>query len=263
MKFPMRFMIVAALCLAAVIGCASTLQARPEVSTETLAQAQSLSGRGELSLVRPSMSAFEEGEPMNGLVDESSGDEFWVEESTGQVRRYANAAAYEMVAQRDVNSVDDLGERAIGAKAREYVDNNLGNLRAAQGKIEVERMDGGNEVSYLVQYREYVGDVRTFNYACMTFTPDGILLTVSIQDFEVEADLEPTVSDSDALRTVADAFELKRWSDEDCELTVTRSLDGTQRLCWTVTIQTGDADFGGSYIGVIDAHSGSIMELCQ
>ncbi|MDP2183162.1 MAG: hypothetical protein Q8K99_11420 [Actinomycetota bacterium] len=263
MKISLRVVTVAALCLAAVIGCVSALQARPEFSAETMVQARNLSGRGSMSLVRPSIPVFESGEPMNGFVDKDSGDEFWAEESTGQVRRYANTAAYEMAAKRDVDSVDDLGEKAIGAKARGYMDNNLGHLRATRGTIDVERMDGGNEVSYLVQYREYIGPVRTFNYACMTFTPDGILLSTSVQDFEVEADLKPTVSESEALKKVADAFKLKIWSDENCELTVTRSLDGAQRLCWAVRLQTGNADFGGSYVGIVDAHDGSIVELCQ
>lgn len=254
-------LLLLAVCVA--LGVASVRQgfAEADVDATTTIQAAKLSGRSTVALVRPTRPAFEDGDPLIGYLDRDTGDEYWVDSRTRQVRRFANADAYARLVTEPKEMQKDVGPRAVRELAAAYVRERLGDHRAANGRVAATRRAGGNEDSYLVQYDEYVQGVRTFNCIRMRFAPNGTMLTCMTEDYPVTVGTVPVLDEADAAKIVAEAHRLRTWSTENCELRMIRSTDGVQRLCWDIVLRTklGEGHEQG-FGGLIDANDGSIVE---
>jgi hypothetical protein len=247
---------LAVLSLAALIGVAavSSLQAEPAVPESVSAEAAALSGKGAPALHRPVTPSFEPDEPFEDFVDSQNGDEYWVEKETDRIRYYSNRAAYPASGRKDI------GVEAITAQADELLPRVCPEERRDRMVRYVERLVGGDEISYVVEFREYIGDVRTFNYVIITLAPDGEVANVSVQDYDVTVALRPSVSRDSAAKTLAQSAGFALMSTEDSELVVHRSVDGVQRLCWEVKLETGSESFGSKAWGLIDARTGVLVD---
>lgn len=236
------------LLLAIIIGV-DRVSAGPAVTDAVLVQARAMANDRALVL-SPSL-AFDAGEPFEGFSDAQRSREFWVEKKTGKVRRYSNRDAYPF-------SAKDIGEAAIAAAADQEFSNAYATKRSM--KRTVSRKEGGDELSYQVDYREFVGDVATFNYASMIFSPDGTLASCMVQDYDVQVGTSPSLSMAEAVRIVADKAGMQQRSSQQADLVIRRFADGSQRLCWRVQLRTGDESYGMGVEGLIDAQDGKVLD---
>lgn len=239
-----------------LVGAASAASGSLEAASPPLeTQAKRLSGRADVRITRPVRGSFDPMEPFEDFEDSSQGDVFWVEKATGRVRRYFNPKSLQ---NNGVRVGQSLIEQRADLKLNEVYDaTRIGRLRR-----ETRELRGENHKGYTVRYTEFVGDVETFNYADMTFAPDGELVDLLIQDYPVTVSLEASIGRNQAIQTAARALKMERRSSEEAHLIVTRDpTTGAQRLCWAVDLSTGDAEFGSKGFSAVDATDGTVVDL--
>ncbi len=217
-------------------------------------RAAQLSGRSSVNLIVSDAGLLQFFEPMIEAVDESSGDEYWIERRSGQIWRYRNDAA------TDLDGRVDVGEARVLGQARRYFRRAVDSKRRASMVETVERVDRGESGNhYAIVYREHLDGIPTFNTLDMEFLPDGTLWRLIVQDEDVDVSMHPSISESQAIETLARESGLQRWADEDVQLVVERDPSGEQHLCWEVELITGDDAFGSMTQGFVDAHSGRLL----
>lgn len=252
MKKRLAGVICASLLLAIAAGSAVAVSLAQPTDLSALAdRAKSLSGRADVDLEL--LPITQPGDSIDTLRDVASGAYFDVEKSTGDIVYYSNSSAWKAARSKPVE------ERAVVEAAEAYAKEVYSNARLATMKRTVALVDRGEERHYQVNYDEWIGEARTFNRLYLTYTEDGQLLTCSLLDRDVVVSVIPKLDRSAAINVASAYLDVSKWASEDIELMVYRIPDDSQRLCWSVTLNTGDDSFGAHFHCLVDASDGKIV----
>jgi hypothetical protein len=235
-----------------VITGASVLQAASPISEGVRAQARALAGSEHVDLVL--VPEEEPGDPFHMAEDRETRSYFEIEKRTGLVRYYSNTPAYEAARGPRVS------QQQIEARARAFANRVYSPVRLASMDRTLESRNRGDHDAYTVKYDEWIGPVKTFNYLYLTYAEDGELLNCSMLDEDVEIPLDPELEQEEAVDVASNYFDIDVWSSEETDLIIVRTEDGTQRLCWSVSLMTGDESFGAGFECFVDAIDGRIVD---
>lgn len=191
-------------------------------------------------------------------VDAETGEEFVWDASGGWIRRYANPSAYAPAAGVDI------GEQRARSIADVWARRCFDSAALRSMKVTCDRREMGTDpvnVEYRVEYRKFLGDVSTFVHVAVVVNgATGAVMCVEQEQGPIAVPISPEVSQDEARTRAADAIGVSESACKSCALEVLRYAGGVQRLAWVVEIHTGDAQFGGDALVIIDADSGAVLD---
>lgn len=192
-------------------------------------------------------------------IDVDTGEEFVWDASGGWIRRYANPSAYAPTAEGG-----DIGEQRARSIADAWARRCFDPASLRSMRVTCDRREMGTDpvnVEYRVEYRRFLGDVSTFVHVAIVVNgATGAVMSVDQEQGPVAVSISPEVSQDEARTRAADAIGVPKNACRSCVLEVLRYAGGVQRLAWVVGIHTGDAQFGGDALVIIDADTGAVLD---
>jgi hypothetical protein len=189
--------------------------------------------------------------------DSLTRDTYWVDVETEQMQYYSNSAGYEPPVGSRV-STEQIEVAASEYAWRVYNQDRLPNMERT-----IEFVDHGDLCEYAVRYDERIDGVTTGNFLHIDYREDGVLLTCSLEDVDVEIDLRHEVTRDEAIATAAEHFGLDEWRSVDAELSVAQGYQIEDFLAWNVSFEIEippNAMGAGDRWVTLDAVSGEVVD---
>ncbi|MDI6713298.1 MAG: hypothetical protein QMD96_08680 [Anaerosomatales bacterium] len=192
-------------------------------------------------------------------IDADTGEEFVWDASGGWIRRYANPSAYAPTVEGG-----DIGEQRARSIADAWARRCFDPASLRSMRVTCDRREVGTDpvnVEYRVEYRRFLGDVSTFVHVAVVVNgATGAVMSVEQEQGPIAVSISPEVSQDEARVRAAELMGVPENACTSCVLEVLRYAGGVQRLAWVAKIHTGDAQFGGDALVIIDADTGAVLD---